>query len=194
MNINVIAISVEAAIEHKWCVHEAARINQTTSLTNLHFLHIEDKAAIEDMEGECTFTSEEQDLVVSDLMGKAHVARHPVGLVDLRGCDFLPDIARDVINFYCVNNSLLIHSSTKCEDVIVLKDTQGSSSARDTHIGNEFPLILLRIVHFTVSVDLVADKRANDVNEVLNGANNRINVELRLPVFHSTKSVLDKFV
>ena len=75
------------------------------------------------MESECTFASEEQDLVVSDLMSKAHVAWHPVGLVDLRGGDFLPDIARDVINFYCVYNSLLIDSSTECEDVIVLKDS-----------------------------------------------------------------------
>ena len=75
------------------------------------------------MESECTFASEEQDLVVSDLMGKAHVAWHPVGLVDLWCSNFLPDIARDVINFYCVNNSLLIDSSAECEDIIVLKDT-----------------------------------------------------------------------
>ena len=93
MNVDVIAISIKTAIEDQRRVHEAARINQATSLTNLHFFHIEDKAAIEDVESECTFASEEQDLVVRDLMSKAHVARHPVGLVDLWGSNFLPDIA-----------------------------------------------------------------------------------------------------
>ena len=128
------------------------------------------------MESKCAFASKEQYLIVSDLMSKAHVARHPVGLVDLRSCNFLPDIARYVINFYCVNNSLLIDSSTECEDVIVLKDTKGSSSARHTHISNEFPLILLRIVHFTVSVDLISNKCANHVDEVLDRANRMIGV------------------
>ena len=50
MNVNVIAVSIKTAIKHKRCVHEAARINQASSLTNLHFFNIEDKAAIEDVE------------------------------------------------------------------------------------------------------------------------------------------------
>ena len=111
-------------------------------------------------------------------MSEAHVTRHPVGLVDFRGSNFLPDIARDVINFYCVNNSFLIDSSTECKDVIVLKDTKGSSSARDTHIGDEFPLIFLRIIHFTVSIDLIAHKCANHVDEVLDSANRMIGVRI----------------
>ena len=73
MHVDVIAVGIEAAIEDEGCVHEAARIHQTASLTNLHFLHIEDEAAIEDVESQSTLSTEEQNLVVSDLMGKAHV-------------------------------------------------------------------------------------------------------------------------
>ena len=93
MDVDIVAICVEGRVKDKRRIHEGTRINQAASLTNLHFLHIEDKAAIEDVESECTFASEEQDLVVSDLMGKAHVAWHPVGLVNLWCSNFLPDIA-----------------------------------------------------------------------------------------------------
>ena len=91
--VDVIAVGIEAAIEDERRVHEAAGINQAASLTNLHFLHIEDETAIEDVESKCAFPSEEQDLVVGDLMGQAHVAGHPVRLVDLGSSNFLPNVA-----------------------------------------------------------------------------------------------------
>ena len=93
VHVDVIAVGIEAAVEDERRVHEAARINQTASLTNLHLLHIEDEAAIEDVESKCTFPSEEQDLVVGDLVGQAHVAGHPVRLVDLGSGNFLPNVA-----------------------------------------------------------------------------------------------------
>ena len=76
------------------------------------------------MEGCRTLTSKQKDFVIRDLVGKTHVRRHPVGLVDLGSANLLPHVPRDVINFYRINNALLIYSSTKSEDVVVLKYCQ----------------------------------------------------------------------
>ena len=73
MHIDVIAIGVEARVEHQRCVHERTRIHKAASLTNLHLFNIENEASIEDVESRCTFTTEQKDLVISDLVSQTHV-------------------------------------------------------------------------------------------------------------------------
>lgn len=73
------------------------------------------------MEGCRTLAAKQKDFVIRDLVGKTHVGRHPVGLVDLGSANLLPHVPRDVINFDRVDNALLIYSSTESENVVVLK-------------------------------------------------------------------------
>ena len=176
MHVDVVSIGVKVGVEDQGRVHERTGVDQAAPLTNLHLLHIEDEAPVEDVEGRRALATEEDDLVVSDLVRKAHVRGHPVGLVAFGSANFLPHISGDVVNFDCVNDALLVDSSSEGEDVVVLKDAKGGSSTRNSHIGDELPLILLGIVNLTVAVHLVADKGANDIDKVLNGANRMIRV------------------
>lgn len=174
MHVNIIAVGIEIGVENKRRIHKRTRVDQAASLTNLHFFDIEDKAPIEDVESDGTLATEQQDLVVCDLVSQAHVGGHPVRLVDLRSTDLLPNVSRNVIYLDCINNTLLIYSAPKGKDVVVLEDTKGGSSTRHSHISDELPFILLGIVNFTVSVDLVSNKSSNDIDEVLNGADRMI--------------------
>ena len=130
------------------------------------------------MEGGGALSAEEQNLVVGDLVSQSHVGRHPMRLVHFWCRDFLPHVARDVVTLDGIHDSLLIHPAAESEDVIVLKDAKGSSSARNAHVSDELPLVLLRVVHFAVAVDLVAHEGSNDVDEVLNCANRVIGVRV----------------
>ena len=178
MHVDVVSVGVEVRVEDEGRVHERAGVHQTAPLTNLHFLNIEDEAPVEDVESRRAFATKEDDLVVGDLMSKAHVGGHPVRLVDFSATNFLPHISGDVINFDCVHDALLVDSSSEGEDVVVLKDAKGGSCAWNSHISDQLPLILLGIVNLTVAVHLVAHKGANDIDEVLNGANRMIRVRI----------------
>ena len=78
VDVNVVTVSVQVGVEHKWSVHEGAWIDETASLTNLHLFDIEDEASVENVECCCGLSTEKQDLVVSDLMSQSHISRHPV--------------------------------------------------------------------------------------------------------------------
>ena len=80
-------------VEHQRRVHEAARINQAASLTNLHFFYIEYEATVENMESRSTLATEQKNFVVSDLMGQSHIRGNPLGLVDFGSRDLLPNIS-----------------------------------------------------------------------------------------------------
>ena len=82
VNINVIAIGIEIAVEHQGRVHEGARIDKTSSLLYLHLLHVENKTSIENMECHCTLASKQNNLIVCNLVSQTHVRWHPFGLVN----------------------------------------------------------------------------------------------------------------
>ena len=170
VDVNVVSVGVQVMVEDQRSVHEAARIDKAATLAHLHFLDIEYEAPVEDMEGGGTLPTEQQDLIIGDLVSEAHVAGNPARLVDLRGGNLLPDVARNVVNFNSINDSLLIDAPAESEDVVVLEDAEGGSGAGHTHISNELPFVLLRVVHLAVPIDLVAHECANDINEVLNCA------------------------
>ena len=78
VDVDIVAVCVEGRVEDERRIHEGTRIHQAASLTNLHLLDIKDKASIEDVEGHCTLTTEEKDLIVRNLVSKAHVRGNPV--------------------------------------------------------------------------------------------------------------------
>jgi len=170
MDVDIITVGIEIRVENERCIHKRTRVDQATSLTNLHFLYIKDEASVEDVESDGTLTTEQQDLVIGDLMSQTHVRGHPVRFVDLRSTDLLPNVSRNVIHLDCINNTLLIYSAPKGKDVVVLENTKGGSGTRHSHVSDELPLILLGVVNFTVSVDLVSNECSNDIDEVLNSA------------------------
>lgn len=124
MDVDVVSVCVEGVVEDERGVHEATRIYETTPLTNLHFLNIEDEAAIENVESESAFATKKNDFIVSDLVGQAHVGGHPARLVNLGCADLLPHVARDVIHFNGVHDTFLIHSSAKGKNVVVFEHSE----------------------------------------------------------------------
>ena len=52
MDIDVIAISIDAAVEDERRVHEAAWVNQLALFSDLHFLDVEYEASVEDLLGQ----------------------------------------------------------------------------------------------------------------------------------------------
>lgn len=170
MDVDVVAVGVEALVENKRRVHKRTWINKASTFANFHFLNIEDETTVEDMEGCSAFATEQNDFVVSNLVRQAHVGGHPLRLVHLGCADLLPHVARDVVALNGVNDPLLVNSATESEDVVVFEDTQRSAGARHAHISDQLPFVLLRVVYFAVAVDLVAYEGADDVDEVLDGA------------------------
>ncbi len=68
MDVNVISIGIQTVVEYQWRIHEAAWVYKTSPFTNLHLFHIEHEAAVEDMESGGALSTEEKDLIVSDLV------------------------------------------------------------------------------------------------------------------------------
>ena len=81
VDVYVIAKSVKVASEDQRSVHKRAGINQFALLTNFHLFDVEYETAVKDLESVSTLASENEDLVVSDLVGETHVPRDPLGLV-----------------------------------------------------------------------------------------------------------------
>ena len=90
----------------------------------------------------------------------------------------MPHISRYVIHLNSVHNSLLIHAPTKCEDIVVFEHAQRGTGSRNSHISNELPFVLLSVVNFTITVDLVAHKGSDDVDEVLDCADGVVSVRV----------------
>jgi len=178
VHIDVVAVGVQAPVEYERCVHERAGVDEGASLLDLHTLYIEYEAAVEDLEGECRFATENQNFVFSDLVSEAHVRRHPTSLVDKRAGDLLPHIPRNIVALNSVYDLLLVNSAAESKDVVVLEGAEGDSSAWHLERINFFPLVLLGIVLFTVPIHYIIHKCAHDVNEAVHAANRVVCVRL----------------
>ena len=78
MDVNVVSKGIQIAAENKRSIHERAWVHQLALFTDLHLLHIEDEAAIKDLEGERALSAKYEDLVICDLVGETHVTGNPV--------------------------------------------------------------------------------------------------------------------
>lgn len=167
VNVDVIAKRVQVAAEDKRRVHEAARVHEFAFLADLHLLDVQHEHAAEDLESDGALATKDQDLVVSDLVCEAHVARDPLGLVAIGLSDLLPDVLGDVIALDRVHNLTLIDSTAKCEDEIVLEAAQCYARTGDSETVNLLPLVLSDVVDLTEAINLTVDEGAYDVNEAL---------------------------
>lgn len=158
------------ATEDKRSVHEATRVHEFALFANLHLLDVEYEHATEDLESDGTLTTKDQDLIVSDLVCEAHVARNPLGFVAVRRCNLLPYVLGNVVALDCIHNLALVNTTTKREDEVVLEATQCHTGAGDSETVDLLPLVLSDVVHFAEAIDLAVDEGANDVNEALQRA------------------------
>lgn len=90
--------------------------------------------------------------------------------------DFLPDIFGDVITLDGVHDVLLIDSTSKCEDEVVLERAEGNTRSRNSQAVDLLPLILLDVVDLAEPVDLAVDEGADNVDVALDGAEGVIGV------------------
>lgn len=77
VDVDVVSKSIQVSTEHKRGVHERAWVNKLSFLRDLHFLHIEYEASIEDLLSQGAFTTENDDFVIGDLIRQTHVTRDP---------------------------------------------------------------------------------------------------------------------
>ena len=77
MDVNVVAKGVQITSKHKRSVHERTGVNKFTFFSDLHLLHIEYEASVEDLRSQCTLSSENHDFIVGDLVCKTHVPLDP---------------------------------------------------------------------------------------------------------------------
>jgi len=68
VDVDVVSKGVEMPTEHEGSVHEWAWINKLTFFFDFHFLDIEYEASVENLLSQSTFPSENDDLIVSDLV------------------------------------------------------------------------------------------------------------------------------
>ena len=127
VDVNVISKSIKVATEHKWSVHERAWIDKLTFFFDFHLLEIEYETSIKDLESQSTLATENENFVIGDLIGQAHVAWNPLRLVDQRRLDLLPHILGDVIALNGVDDVLLVDSASKCKEEVILKSTKGNA-------------------------------------------------------------------
>jgi len=68
MDVDIISESVEMPTEYEWGIHEWTWINEFTFLFDFHVLDVEYEASIENLLSEGTLSSEDHDLVISNLV------------------------------------------------------------------------------------------------------------------------------
>lgn len=81
----------------------------------------------------------------------------------------MPDVLGDVVTLDCINDILLVYTTSEREDVVVLKCTQSNTRSSNSETVNLFPLILLDVIDLTKSVDLAVYEGTDDVDKALNG-------------------------
>lgn len=81
----------------------------------------------------------------------------------------MPDVLGDVVTLDCINDILLVYTTSEREDVVVLKCTQSNTRSSNSETVNLFPLILLDVIDLTKSVDLAIYEGTDDVDKALNG-------------------------
>lgn len=180
VNENIITEGVQVASEHKRSIHKRAWVNQLAFLTNFHLLDVEYETAVEDLEGESALATEDQDLIVRDLVGKAHIARNPLRLIKrrLRALNLLPDVLRDVITLDRVDDVLLVDPATECKNEVVFEGAEGDARPSHSQTINLLPLVLLDVVDFAEAKNLTVDECADDVDEAFEGAQGMIGVRI----------------
>lgn len=75
-----------------------------------------------------TLASENEDLVVGDLVGQTHVPWNPLGLVQSRRgalVYLLPHVLGDVVALDRVDYVLLVNPAPKCKYEVVLEGAEG---------------------------------------------------------------------
>jgi hypothetical protein len=174
VDVDVVSESVQRVVEDQGGVHKAAGVDQSTLLHNSHLLDVEKEAPIEDLEGQSTFASEDQNFFVGNLVGQAHVGWDPLGLFAV--CDVLPNVPLDVVNLNDVNNLLLVNSAAEREKVLVLKAAKGDAGPWYVEGSYDLPFIFLGIVFFAVAVYLVVDKSPHHKDEVVDRADRMISM------------------
>lgn len=130
------------------------------------------------MESHGTLPTEQDDLIVRNLVGQTHVGGHPLSLVHLGSLDLLPSIPRDVIHLHSVHYLLLVYPSTKSKNVVVFESAKGCTGTGHFHLSDHLPLILLGIIHFTVAIDCVAYEGPHNIDEVLDCADGVIGMRV----------------
>jgi hypothetical protein len=168
MHVNVITVSIQTSIEDERGIHERTWVNKTSMFAHAHLLNVKHIAPVEDLEHDGALSTENHDLLLSDLMCEAHVGGHPVALVNHRSLDLLPDITLDVVALDSVHDTLLVYSTSEGEHVVILEGTERDSGSGDSHFCQDLPFILLTIVLLTVSKHLVVDKGSYNIQESLN--------------------------
>jgi len=168
VDVDVISKSIKVSAEHQWGVHERARVNKLSFLSDRHFLDVEYEASIEDLLSKGTLSSEDDDFIISDLIRKTHVSRDPSSLVQGWTLNFLPHILRDIVAFNSVNDVLLINPSSKSKNVVILERGESNSRSGYAETINLLPLVFLDVIDLTKAIDLTVDKGSNHINEALN--------------------------
>ena len=176
MHVDVVSVCIETPIEDQRSVHETAWVDETATFSDRHLLHVKHEAAVEDLESQGRLASEDHDFVLCDLVGQAHVGRHPLGLIHQRCRDLLPHVARDVVALDGVHDLLLVNTAAERKHVVVLEGAERDTRARHPHLVNDLPRVLLGVVLLALPVDLVVDEGTNDVDETLNGAHTVVSV------------------
>ena len=124
MDIDIVSVSIQGMIEYQRCVHKGARIDHGAAFFDNHAFKVKDKDSIEDLERKSTLSSEYHDLLICDLISIRHVSRDPLRLIATASRNFLPRVLFNIIDYIGFDNSLLIDSSSKREEVLILEATQ----------------------------------------------------------------------
>jgi hypothetical protein len=68
MDVHIVSICIQIAIENKRSVHEGARVYQASMFTHTHFLNIKHIATIENLKHDGTLASKNHDFLIGYLV------------------------------------------------------------------------------------------------------------------------------
>ena len=140
VNVDIITKCIHVSTKYQWSIHEWTWINKLSLFLNLHFLDVEYEASIEDLLGNGTLSTKNHDFIVCDLVRKTHVSWNPMRFVDWSSGqriwsssnNLLPDILGNIITFNCINDVLLINSTTECKNEVIFESTECNSRSSDS--------------------------------------------------------------
>ena len=77
-----------------------------------HLFDVKYEHSVEDLERDSTLSSKDHDLLLSNLVGQAHIGRHPFSFVSSWRLNLLPYVSLDIVDFDYINNSFLVYYSS----------------------------------------------------------------------------------
>ena len=86
----------------------------------------------------------------------------------------MPDVLGNIIALNGVNDSFLVDSSSKREDIVVFERAKCHTRSCNSETVDLLPLIFLDVINLTESIDLRIDECAYDVNISFNGTKRMI--------------------